>query len=250
MVLSEAARLSVPALTNWERSGLHLFLDPEAPHWISTDHRGAALLRALSQGLSLGEVAAQYARQQQLSQTQAWLHTHDFTQALIRSGLVLSKPAPAVEYAGRSAYAAPQHLRELWIHTNNVCNLSCSHCLVDSAPWVKDTGLSTQRLMALLDEAARLGVDRFYFTGGEPLIRPDIFELMQYVTEAKGAELIVLTNAILVNGERAREIRKLNRKKIRFQVSVDGATPQTNDPIRGKGSFETTLAGLKQQNSL
>ncbi|MBI4369198.1 MAG: methyltransferase domain-containing protein [Elusimicrobia bacterium] len=97
----------------------------------------------------------------------------------------------------------------------------------------------------MIDQAFDLGGRRYYFTGGEPFARKDIFNLIRYITETKKAELIIMTNATLIEGARIEEIKTLDRRKLKFQVSLDGATPDTNDLIRGRGVFKKACAGLQ-----
>ena len=250
MELTEKSRLFLPRTVSWQREGSCLFLDPEQPHWIATDPRGAQIIGWLHQGLPFGEIVRRTGSSHGLGAGKAWLHIHDFVSALLRCGFARTEPRVPAPYQGRAAYARPAGLKELWFHTNNVCNLSCRHCLVSSAPWVQDWGLPTERFLALIDEAAALGVERFYFTGGEPFMRRDIFRLIRAITEEKGRELILLTNATLLKGEKAQGLEALDRERVRFQVSVDGATAATNDPIRGKGSFTAAVEGLRFLASL
>ncbi len=245
MPLSESQRFYLPNAVHWEKDDTHLLLDPEGPHWIAVDSPGAQTLRWYQEGLTLGEVLVRYRSQHGVESAKAWLHVTEFTQALIRSGFASLAPRPVPPYLGRAAYAHPAGLKELWFHTNNICNLACTHCLVSSAPWVQDWGLPTAQVQALVDEAAALGVERFYFTGGEPFMRKDLVPLIRYVTETKGAELVILTNATLFKGERAEALKMLSRERVRFQISVDGASPRTHDLIRGPGAFAAAVEGLR-----
>lgn len=250
MELTDKSTVFIPNPATWEHEGVHLFLDPEAPHWIATDHRAAELIRWIQEGLPFGPMIRRYAERYGVEPAKAWLHVHDFVRALLRSGFAQAQPVEHPPYQGRAAYARPTGLKELWFHTNNICNLACTHCLVNSAPWVQDWGLPTPEVMRLVDEAVSLGVERFYFTGGEPFMRKDIFQLIRTITETKGRELIILTNATLLKGEKADQIKRLDRQRVRFQVSMDGASPETNDAIRGKGSFQAAAEGLRFLASL
>ncbi|MGH9457060.1 MAG: methyltransferase domain-containing protein, partial [Thermoanaerobaculia bacterium] len=71
----------------------------------------------------------------------------------------------------------------------------------------------------------------------------DLFDIARHATGTLGCELIVLTNATVVAGRVRRELESLDRNMVRFQVSVDGARPETNDPIRGAGTFARALDG-------
>lgn len=250
MQLSERQKIHLPDAMHSEKDGTHLFLHPESPHWIAVDSAGAQILRWYQEGLTMGEIIVRTGSRNGMDTPKARLHVTDFTQALIRSDFASLAPRQVPPYLGRASYARPAKLSELWFHTNNICNLACSHCLVSSAPWVKDWGLPSDRLLKLVEEAAGLGVDRFYFTGGEPFMRKDLFDLIRFITEAKNCELILLTNATLLQGEKIRELETLSRDRVRFQVSLDGASAVTNDPIRGKGSFQAAMEGLRRLSSL
>jgi MoaA/NifB/PqqE/SkfB family radical SAM enzyme/SAM-dependent methyltransferase len=97
----------------------------------------------------------------------------------------------------------------------------------------------------MVDRAVELGLERLYITGGEPFVRRDIFALLRHATEARGLEVIVLSNATVFEGRVRTELGALDRGRVRFQVSVDGATPETNDPVRGPGTFAKALEGAR-----
>lgn len=226
-----------------ERNGIVVLLDPEAPNWIATDARGARLLSWLDGRSSLEEVAARYAREFGVEHAKAWLHVDRFVREAARRGFASPEPRPQAPYPGRSRYLEPR-LRELWIHTNNSCNLACAHCLVSSGP-DGDRGMETARLLELIDEAAGLGVERFHFTGGEPFWRRDVFDLVARVTGHHGRELFVLTNGLLFHGAVLDGLRRQDPGRLRLQVSLDGATAATNDPVRGAGTFPRVVEGIR-----
>ncbi len=239
--------LYTPALHSFEDEGISYAVDPEAPNWVALDARGRELIDWIAPGrgqVQLGDLVARYAQVQQIEAGKAWVHVHDFVRSLWRSGIVAGEPFDRSPYPGRSALTAPEGLRELWIQINNACNLSCTHCLVSSGPG-KEVGLPAERLQGLVDRAARLGLERLYITGGEPLLRKDLFELIRRTMDDHGVEVIVLTNATILQGPIRMGVRSLNRGDVRFQVSLDGASPATNDPIRGAGTFEKTRAGAR-----
>ena len=162
-------------------------------------------------------------------------------------------PAP---YLGRAAYLATAELHELWVQVNDFCNLACAHCLVSSGP-TRDQGLETGRILDAIDQAAALGAARVFFTGGEPLARPDILDLCRHVITTRGRELVILTNGTLLKGKRLDALVELAAVEqpapdgqpppdsLRVQVSLDGSTAEVNDPVRGQGSFAATVAGLR-----
>ncbi len=109
----------------------------------------------------------------------------------------------------------------------------------------KDPGLPLQVLITLVNRATELGLERLYLTGGEPLIRKDVFALLRHATEAKGLEVIVLTNATVIGGAVRSGLEALDRSRVRFQVSIDGARADTSDAIRGPGTYRKALHGAR-----
>ena len=115
-----------------------------------------------------------YANNFDMDYTRAWLEVHTFLKDLIRSEFLTSEPVKKVAYTGRADFIHADKLNELWIHTNNSCNLTCSHCLVNSSP-NEDKGLSTETIKKIIDEAVILGTSRFYFTGRRTLYEKRYF---------------------------------------------------------------------------
>lgn len=243
--LSHDSRLYAPSLVFIKRDSYNLILDPEAPNWVAADDRAAWIVRQIAAGgMAFGVLVGRYTAQFQIDSAKAWLHVHDCLQELLRFNLISRTPVERIPYPGRSDLLKTSRLREIWLHTDNLCNLSCAHCLVNSSPKA-DKGLPKTFWLETIDQAARLGVERFFITGGEPFIRPDMPELIDAITQHHQRELVVLTNATLLNGKRAEVLSKMDPKKVRFQVSLDGSTAEINDPIRGQGSLAATIDGIK-----
>ncbi len=244
--VAERTPLHLPDLHLFQETGFTVAVDAEAPNWVAVDEKGAALLEAMrhARGLSFGALVARYAAEESLEAGKAWLHVHDFLAALARASIVFDAPVTREPYAGRDAYVQPAGLRELWLQINNACNLTCAHCLVSSGP-NGIPGMATGEIVATIDGAVALGCERVYITGGEPFLRKDIFELAKHITETNGCDLIFLTNATLFAGRVRQQLDALSRLKVKFQVSLDGARPATNDPVRGAGTFVKALDGAR-----
>jgi len=244
--LNQQTRLYVPRMDVFPRNGWTLFVDGESPNWVSVDERGRWLLeQAYKEPAPFSEWVSRYAAQFQLETGKAWVHAQAFVSEALRHGILSIQPFERPPYKGRSRYLSLSRLRECWLHTNNSCNLACSHCLVSSSP-KGDPGLPTATWRRLIEEVITLGVDRYYITGGEPFVRPDLPELIRLITDTHGIEVILLTNATLFAGPRKTLLEGLDRAKVKFQVSLDGSTAEINDPIRGKGSFAAAVAGLRE----
>ncbi len=74
--------------------------------------------------------------------------------------------------------------------------------------------------------------------------------MIEYITQNKKAELIILTNATLFRGERLDRLKRQDRERLKFQISLDGSTPAINDPIRGEGAFRLITEGQKTVSDL
>jgi pyruvate-formate lyase-activating enzyme len=133
----------------------------------------------------------------------------------------------------------------LWLYTNYDCNLSCDYCCVVAGPKADPRRLADARIRGLVDEAVAAGMDAVFLTGGEPTLRPDIAELMAYVTDR--LPLTLLTNAMLLRGSRWDRIWPLIAagRPIAFQVSLDSATPERHDAHRGRGAHAGALRGIR-----
>lgn len=121
------------------------------------------------------------------------------------------------------------------------CNLSCVHCLSSSG--MRDPQeLTTNQWMAFLDELAHLQVFYVNIGGGEPTTRSDFWDLIDY-SVGKGIGVKFSTNGSRITPERAAGLAAT--EYIDVQVSIDGASAEINDRIRGVGSFETALRALE-----
>lgn len=133
----------------------------------------------------------------------------------------------------------------LWLYTNYDCNLSCDYCCVVAGPRADPRRLSDERIRSLVDQAVIHGMDAVFLTGGEPTLRPDLPELIQYISDR--LPLTLLTNAMLLRGSRWEGLRPLieARRPIAFQVSLDSATPERHDAHRGAGAHAGALRGIR-----
>ena len=260
--LDDRTLLHAPSCSVTQVPGGIVVLDPQTPNWIATDERGLQVLARFDGLTPFGDIVKEYAARSGLHVARAWLHVETFARDALRQGFISTDGAAPAPYLGRSAYLITDQLRELWIQVNDFCNLACEHCLVSSGP-DRAQGLDTARLIDALDQAVALGVERFFFTGGEPLARPDILDLCARVVETHGRELVILTNGTLFKGDRLKRLTELARVaepaanesripnpeprevRLRVQVSLDGPTEEINDPIRGKGSFRRIVAGVE-----
>jgi MoaA/NifB/PqqE/SkfB family radical SAM enzyme/SAM-dependent methyltransferase len=223
-----------------KREGYQLILDAAAPNWAATNADGAWILRRLRSGKSQDEVTWGYARRAAVSLRRALELVQPFADEVSD----LASTSPQAPYRGRSLYLEPDRLREVWFHVSDQCNLACRHCLVSSGPG-GDPGLDAETLRGTIRQSRDLGADTFYFTGGEPLLRRDLPDLLREVTTTYGATAVVLTNGTLLQGELIETLAALPRERLFLQVSLDGSTAARNDALRSAGSFDGAVRGIR-----
>ena len=239
-----------------EREGVHLVIDPEAPHWLATNAVGAQILRLCDGRRTVSEVAERVARRWAIPFTEAIADTSDFLGDAAQIEFVGRKPALKPPYPGRAATVAPGHLSELYVFVTNDCNLRCTHCYVSSGEFVPANEMTTSDIYRLIAEARDLGVTRFYFTGGEPFMRRDIFDLIDYVCAE--SELVMLTNATFFNKSILAQLEAVARRangeatadflhprRLSMQVSVDGPDAELHELVRGPRTFARTIQGIR-----
>jgi AdoMet-dependent heme synthase len=156
-----------------------------------------------------------------------------------------TSPATAVDAFPEAPLVA---LDTLWFQVaGTLCNLECTHCFISSSPTNRSHGMmDLATVRRYLAEAAELGVKEYYFTGGEPFLNPEILEILA-ATLAQGPAS-VLTNGVLIRAETARRLKSLGDASpysLDVRISIDGWDAATNDAIRGKGTFERILAGVR-----
>ncbi len=153
---------------------------------------------------------------------------------------IVDAPAPEVALA---------HLDELWFQVAGTrCNLTCNHCFISCSPHNDSFGfLSLETVRRLLDESAALGVKEYYFTGGEPFLHRDMTAILELTLSYGPAT--VLTNGTAFKDEWLRRLARAEAESpysLEFRVSIDGCSAETNDPVRGAGTFERALRGVRQ----
>jgi molybdenum cofactor biosynthesis enzyme MoaA len=140
------------------------------------------------------------------------------------------------------------HLDTLWFQiAGTLCNLRCNHCFISCSPENHTLGMMTlEQFLPHLQDAVRLGVKEFYFTGGEPFANPDLLKILEATLQVGPAT--VLTNATLFSRQVVTQLismRDASIYSLELRVSMDGFSPETNDPLRGPGTFKRIMRGIK-----
>ena len=159
------------------------------------------------------------------------------------------EPSDALRY-GRQSARLPSHLLQfsedkrpvvVWNVTRR-CNLRCVHCYAHARDQRFDNELSTEEGRLLIDDLAAFGVPVLLFSGGEPLIRPDLPELAAYAVQ-HGMRAVISTNGTLIDGAMARTLKEIGLSYV--GISIDG-TEAVNDRFRGvPGAYRKAMEGIR-----
>ena len=129
-----------------------------------------------------------------------------------------------------------------WETTRN-CNLDCMHCRASATHGPHSGELDTPASLRLLDQIAEVGSPIVILTGGEPLLRPDIFEISKYGTD-KGLRMVMAPNGTLITETIVGQMADSGIQRI--SVSLDGSTAESHDRFRGvDGAFDGALRGIR-----
>lgn len=161
--------------------------------------------------------------------------------------MTLSTPASRSTREPHGPRAQLTSLDTLWFQVGGtLCNLACTHCFVSCSPTNHTHEMmSLAEIRPYLEEGASLGVKEYYFTGGEPFLNPEMESILEKTLRHGPAT--VLTNGLLLDEQRCTRLERLGRSStysLDFRVSMDGFKSETNDPIRGKGTFARILGGI------
>ena len=159
------------------------------------------------------------------------------------------EPSDALRY-GRHSKDLPSHLLQfsadkkpvvVWNMTRQ-CNLKCVHCYAQAKVTPNENELSTAEGKTLIDDLSQFGAPVMLFSGGEPLMRPDLPELAQYAV-SKGMRAVISTNGTLITREKARIFKDIGLSYV--GISLDGLR-EVNDRFRGvDGAFAQALEGIR-----
>lgn len=137
----------------------------------------------------------------------------------------------------------PSSLRLVFWETTKACNLSCRHCRAVPQTALGPDELDTARAFALIDQIAEVSQPVLVMSGGEPLYRPDVFDIGAYGV-SRGFRMALATNGTLIDPAIARRVADAGFSRV--AISLDGAAADTHDRFRGlPGSHERALRGIR-----
>ncbi|MDD3268208.1 MAG: radical SAM protein [Syntrophomonadaceae bacterium] len=154
-----------------------------------------------------------------------------------------------IKYSGHEGELPPQLLQfsdrnrplVVWNVTNR-CNLRCKHCYIEAEDRQYKDELSTDEAKAMIEDLAAMKAPVLLFSGGEPIIRKDIYELGA-LAAARGLRPVISSNGTLIDDEVAQKIKKAGFQYV--GISIDGA-PATHDEFRNhQGAFNEAINGIR-----
>lgn len=160
-------------------------------------------------------------------------------------------PGDVMRYGQRDTRKSPAHMLHYSQDKRPVvvwniirrCNLHCVHCYSDSHDRDYEGELTHEEALDVIDQLAEYEIPTVLFSGGEPLLRPDIFELADYARD-QGIRCVLSTNGVLIDDETADKIK--DRGFAYVGISIDGIG-EVHDKFRGKeGAFEASLEGIRR----
>ena len=123
------------------------------------------------------------------------------------------------------------------------CNLACKHCRAEAHEEPYPGELDTDEAKALIDTFPSVGNPIIIFTGGDPMMRADVYELVAYATE-KGLRCVMSPNGTLITPETAQKMKESGVQ--RCSISIDGPSADFHDDFRGvKGAFDMSMRGIQ-----
>ncbi len=159
------------------------------------------------------------------------------------------EPSDALRY-GRDSGRLPSHLLQfssdkkpvvVW-NITQACNLTCIHCYARAVKKTHKKELPREKAMAVVDDLAAFGSPVILFSGGEPLMRPDLPDLAAYAVD-KGMRAVISTNGTLITTKKAKDLKKIGLSYV--GISLDGME-EVNDRFRGaEGAFNDALSGIR-----
>jgi heme b synthase len=145
------------------------------------------------------------------------------------------------EHPGKKENIIPKLRIVAWEITRS-CNLFCAHCRSSSTSGAYEDELSTEQCWRLIDEIVEIGKPVIILSGGEPLLRQDLFQIAGYAVE-KGLRVAIGTNGTLITEEIAAKLKAVPISRV--AVSIDFPEAELQDKFRGKaGAFQSAVSGI------
>ena len=207
----------------------YLFIAPEKASFITTGEIGSQFLSYFKEGYSIERVIDKM-KNNGFNMDMIISELHSFLVKLEKKGFYEDSAVKNINISQPS----------LHLDLTTRCNLTCVHCLRDAGKGQPEE-LTTGDWLKVIDTFSSLNKTRVCFSGGEAMLHPGIFDILKRAKD-RGLYVILFTNGTLIDSQRV--ANKLEKIVDKIQVSLDGATAEVNDKIRGKGCFEKVFRAV------
>lgn len=220
-------------ILDWE--GKYLFIDPEAPNWTYVNSTGALILALCDGKNSIKDIASIVSKLVNSNQEAVNKEVAEFVASLANySFLSLDNSVKTSVYSINIP-----HPQLIYYNVTNKCNLKCPFCYIDAGERLGDE-LNHEEAVKCIDEVASLKPQTLVFSGGEPLMREDLFDLAGYAKEKK-LRIVLISNGTLINDRIAERLTIFDA----VQISLEGSTSAVHDKLRGAGTFDLVLNSIR-----
>ena len=229
----------------WKRKGQIFYFDLLNWSYISINSDGEKILSLIRQGYTIDQIVQRLRNYYLVSPDIIKQKVNRFVTQLIREGFLHFKTyRPKIETI---SFIPPDHPHVIYLHVTYRCNLQCTYCYnADYRVNFSGQELRTQDFLEAIDQIGDIGAREIIFTGGEPLLRPDIFRIANYARR-KGFKVQLFTNGTLITRENAKRISETFH---RVMVTLDGHVPEVHEKHRGVGTFNKVTKAIKSLTDL
>lgn len=211
-----------------------MVLNPDVPNIMVADKIGAKIFHLSDGKHSVRDVLDSVCGENALDRTDALT----YIQNLVKTGFLSTAGVLPAAKALRTC----DKIRSLVLHITEECNLRCKHCYF-AATNPRAGEMSESEFVAVVQQFAELGGESLLITGGEPLLQKSkLHAVIEEARRQKIDRILVDTNGTLASEGDAAFFKDHN---VNVGISLDGATRETHEFIRGKGSYDKALAGIK-----
>jgi len=219
-------------LLQYTQDDLYLLLDPERPGWAVVNPTGMEIVGLCDGTRDIQTIATLLVQKYQIPEERARQDVLGYVHKLASAGLLRSDADESLEQKRTSS------LKGIYLHVTDKCNLRCKHCY--AAGMGIGGSLDFETICRLVDQLVQVGGDFLAISGGEPLLRSDIKQILAYASEKLKVNL--LTNGTLMDEEMAEFLSDLD---VYVQISLDGMSRSVHEGIRGEGTFQPTMRAIE-----
>ncbi len=228
-------------IKEFARDGMILLVDPDRPAWAMVNTLGSKIASLCNGKRSVEDIVTSLLASYAVSRDVLTRDVNTFLGMLEKAGLVYYGDPPPIERRSLADQVSP--ISSVCFELTERCNLRCAHCFEEAGARRTPDPL-TGTVMSWIDKFAEAGAI-INLSGGEFFTRTDWRDLVSHLAATK-AQGVILTNGTLIDDHTAAELARITQgAPFTFQVSLDGSDPETNDPVRGKGSFDRITNGIR-----